>query len=55
MSGYVAALHIFKTTVDEAMAWGLIIAIVTVLISPIILSNKLTKEEEEQLNQRRNE
>ena len=47
MSGYVAALHIFKTTVDEAMACGFIIAIVTVLISSIILSNKLTKEEEE--------
>ena len=55
MSGYIASLNIFKVDKEEAMFYGIMIGVVTTIISSIILSNKLTKEEEEQLNQRRNE
>ena len=47
MSGYIAALHIFKTNIDIAMMCGLIVAVITMIISSIILSNKLTKDEKE--------
>ena len=47
MSGHIASLNIFKVSKEEAMFYGLIIGVVTTIISSIILSNKLTKEEEE--------
>jgi H+/gluconate symporter-like permease len=52
MSGYIASLNIFKVDKEEAMFYGIMIGVVTTIISSIILSNKLTKEDEEQLNQR---
>jgi uncharacterized membrane protein HdeD (DUF308 family) len=47
MSGYIASLNIFKVDKEEAMFYGIMIGVVTTIISSIILSNKLTKEEEE--------
>ena len=47
MSGHIASLNIFKVNKEEAMFYGIMIGVVTTIISSIILSNKLTKEEEE--------
>jgi H+/gluconate symporter-like permease len=47
MSGHIASLNIFKVNKEEAMFYGIMIGVATTIISSIILSNKLTKEEEE--------
>ena len=47
MSGHIASLNIFKVNKEEAMFYGLVIGVATAIISSIILSNRLTKEEEE--------
>jgi uncharacterized membrane protein HdeD (DUF308 family) len=46
MSGYIASLNIFKVDKEEAMFYGIMIGVVTTIISSIILTNKLTNESE---------
>jgi hypothetical protein len=46
MSGHIASLNIFKVNKEEAMFYGLMIGVVTTIISSIILTNKLTNESE---------
>jgi hypothetical protein len=46
MSGYIASLNIFKVDKEEAMFYGIMIGLVTTIISSIILTNKLTNESE---------